>query len=325
MGLLLKLSTNRWVCLGVAIRILLVYFGHSRLLADRPEISSPISSLTRLREGAALANSGLSPYTGSAFHAPPLLVPSIGALLSAGDLGLMVFVLADMSTAYILASTAALLPHIAGVKVSPSSWCECSLSHAQFCGSLEYEVGDQTRGHAHFRCLRLLRYCHLVRGQFGHIVHELCCSFSDCGETKKFFPLGLNLKSGIHLQTSSIISQLTSFILWRHVLCAFLWNHFSALCALLNLNLLNLCFSDPQLVAVLYLLNPLSILPCAGGSLGVLETLFVCLAAYGAVAMKPALSAFAISVAGYLGLHPLLLTVHALTVQQDWICKQFCL
>lgn len=70
-------SSTRWTALMVAAlaaRVLLVHFGWHAPLASRIELSSPVDSLARLREGAALVEMGLSPYEGSMLHVPPLVL-----------------------------------------------------------------------------------------------------------------------------------------------------------------------------------------------------------------------------------------------------------
>ncbi len=70
-------SSTRWSALMVAAlaaRVLLVHFGWHAPLASRIELSSPVDSLARLREGAALVEMGLSPYEGSMLHVPPLVL-----------------------------------------------------------------------------------------------------------------------------------------------------------------------------------------------------------------------------------------------------------
>ena len=70
-------SFTRWTALMVAAlaaRVLLVHFGWHAPLASRIELSSPVDSLARLREGAALVEMGMSPYEGSMLHVPPLVL-----------------------------------------------------------------------------------------------------------------------------------------------------------------------------------------------------------------------------------------------------------
>lgn len=53
----------------------------SAALEGRQEIGTPANSLRRAREGAFLLEMGISPYTGSSFHGPPLLLPLLGPFL----------------------------------------------------------------------------------------------------------------------------------------------------------------------------------------------------------------------------------------------------
>ena len=81
-------SSTRWTALMVAAlaaRVLLVHFGWHAPLASRIELSSPVDSLARLREGAALVEMGLSPYEGSMLHVPPLVLLLFAPFLYVAD------------------------------------------------------------------------------------------------------------------------------------------------------------------------------------------------------------------------------------------------
>ncbi|GMH37778.1 hypothetical protein BSKO_05651 [Bryopsis sp. KO-2023] len=171
--------SNRGVLCGTAIRFALLFLGFGSLVSDRAEIVSPFSSLTRLKEGVALTEKGLSPYTGSAFHSPPLVLSTLGRLASFPALISFPLILADLITAVLL----------------------------------------------------------------GEIGHTLAIG-QDAGEIASF-----------------------------------------------------------------YLLNPLTILSCVGGSLGVFENAFIVLSIYGAINSKLGLSAFGFCFAAYWGLHPIFLLV----------------
>ena len=67
-------STALIAVAALAARVLLVHFGWHTPLASRIELSSPVDSLARLREGAALVGMGMSPYEGSMLHVPPLVL-----------------------------------------------------------------------------------------------------------------------------------------------------------------------------------------------------------------------------------------------------------
>ena len=81
-------SSARWTALMVAAlaaRVLLVHFGWHAPLASRIELSSPVDSLARLREGAALVEMGLSPYEGSMLHVPPMVLLLFTPFLHVAD------------------------------------------------------------------------------------------------------------------------------------------------------------------------------------------------------------------------------------------------
>ena len=81
-------SSARWTALMVAAlaaRVLLVHFGWHAPLASRIELSSPVDSLARLREGAALVEMGLSPYEGSMVHVPPMVLLLFTPFLHVAD------------------------------------------------------------------------------------------------------------------------------------------------------------------------------------------------------------------------------------------------
>ena len=58
-----------------------------------------------------------------------------------------------------------------------------------------------------------------------------------------------------------------------------------------------------------YLLNPFSVLSCVAGTISPLENLSVIAALYAACAGDLVMSAVALALGGYLGIHPLLLLV----------------
>lgn len=97
----------RWLLLGLLVRCCLAYLGYASVLSERVEVSSPLWSLKRLKEGVALGKINLSPYTGSAYHAPPLLIPTLGKLVFRGEhLVFIPFIVADLMTAAVLGLTA---------------------------------------------------------------------------------------------------------------------------------------------------------------------------------------------------------------------------
>eukprot|EP00029_Vermamoeba_vermiformis_P001390 TRINITY_DN11562_c0_g1_i1.p1 TRINITY_DN11562_c0_g1~~TRINITY_DN11562_c0_g1_i1.p1 ORF type:complete len:426 (+),score=145.81 TRINITY_DN11562_c0_g1_i1:73-1350(+) len=67
--------------LGVAVRVLLHLAGFQEIFATSYEISTPVSSHKRVLEGLYLQSAGQSPYQGSVYNQPPLILSLIGYLL----------------------------------------------------------------------------------------------------------------------------------------------------------------------------------------------------------------------------------------------------
>eukprot|EP00963_Diacronema_lutheri_P001049 scaffold68_cov340-Pavlova_lutheri.AAC.2 len=71
-------KTTRWTaalaCLSLVLRVLLAWKGAPKWLQDRTDVSPPQGTMRRIKEGAALWRMGLSPYLGSAWQGPPLLM-----------------------------------------------------------------------------------------------------------------------------------------------------------------------------------------------------------------------------------------------------------
>ena len=80
-----KRSTALMVFAALAARVLLVHFGWHAPLASRIELSSPVDSLARLREGAVLVDMDMSPYEGSMLHVPPLVLLVFAPFLYVAD------------------------------------------------------------------------------------------------------------------------------------------------------------------------------------------------------------------------------------------------
>ena len=59
---------------AVVTRVLLAFFGWHDVLSSRVELTSPVDSIRRLKEGTALVALRMSPYHGSVVHAPPLVL-----------------------------------------------------------------------------------------------------------------------------------------------------------------------------------------------------------------------------------------------------------
>ena len=70
--------TMRWraamACAAVVLRMALAWKGAPAWLKDRVDVSPPHGTLRRIKEGAALWRLGQSPYLGSAWQGPPLLM-----------------------------------------------------------------------------------------------------------------------------------------------------------------------------------------------------------------------------------------------------------
>ncbi len=66
------------VACGAAVRLVLAELGATDALAWRLDVSTPANSLLRIREGAALAEFGVSPYEGSSCFVPPLVLEAYG-------------------------------------------------------------------------------------------------------------------------------------------------------------------------------------------------------------------------------------------------------
>jgi phosphatidylinositol glycan class U len=69
------------IVLGVALRVLLHLAGFQEIFATSYEISTPVSSHKRVLEGLYLQSAGQSPYQGSVYNQPPLILTLIGHLL----------------------------------------------------------------------------------------------------------------------------------------------------------------------------------------------------------------------------------------------------
>jgi phosphatidylinositol glycan class U len=67
--------------LGVAVRVVLHLAGFQEIFATSYEISTPVSSHKRVLEGLYLQSVGQSPYQGSVYNQPPLILMLIGYLL----------------------------------------------------------------------------------------------------------------------------------------------------------------------------------------------------------------------------------------------------
>jgi hypothetical protein len=92
---------------ALAARASLALLGVGERLLWQPEVSTPLNSLLGVREGVRMMRLGLSPYAGSACHAPPLLLALHAAVASHPVLHVLPNVVADAAAAAALAALAA--------------------------------------------------------------------------------------------------------------------------------------------------------------------------------------------------------------------------
>ena len=96
-------------CVAVFARLFLTYLGWHNVFSSRIELTSPIDSIERLKEGAALVKLGMSPYSGSVLHTPPLVLFVLTPVLEFASgisnatvrsiITVLPFVIADLLTA----------------------------------------------------------------------------------------------------------------------------------------------------------------------------------------------------------------------------------
>lgn len=93
----LSLETIATLAIAGLLRfgVFTVFPGITTALADRVEVSTPISSFKRLQEGLFLFERGVSPYDGGVYHQAPLLLPIFELLPAA-----VIFVGLDLLNAY---------------------------------------------------------------------------------------------------------------------------------------------------------------------------------------------------------------------------------
>jgi hypothetical protein len=95
--------------LAVLARVSLALSGVLDRLLWRPEVTTPANSLLQIREGYYLLQQGVSPYTGTSCHVPPLVLALLGPLSQCKLLYVVPNILADVLAAAALRSTAAAL------------------------------------------------------------------------------------------------------------------------------------------------------------------------------------------------------------------------
>ena len=77
------------------------------LLTNRVEISTPVTSFKRLKEGLFLYTHGVSPYDGGIFHQAPLLLAFFSSIPSSPIVTNLIYILADVLSALALIRIAA--------------------------------------------------------------------------------------------------------------------------------------------------------------------------------------------------------------------------
>ncbi|KAK6349190.1 hypothetical protein TWF730_009941 [Orbilia blumenaviensis] len=113
---------------GVLIRLVLftAFPSLPTILAQRVEISTPVTSYKRLQEGIYLYTHGVSPYDGGVFHQAPLLLSLFSILPPSTIVTNLLYVLADIFSAISLVQIASSgVPTVTPHHVSPrkaNSW-----------------------------------------------------------------------------------------------------------------------------------------------------------------------------------------------------------
>ncbi|XP_071824466.1 phosphatidylinositol glycan anchor biosynthesis class U protein-like [Apostichopus japonicus] len=93
----------RMTVLGTLARIIILGSRYTQTLADRIELSTPVTSWKLMTEGVFLLDHGISPYEGDNFHQPPLLLYLFFVIhKTAPSLIPLVFLFLDLTTAFLL-------------------------------------------------------------------------------------------------------------------------------------------------------------------------------------------------------------------------------
>jgi hypothetical protein len=95
--------------LAVLARVSLALGGVLDRLLWRPEVTTPANSLLQIREGYYLLQQGVSPYTGTSCHVPPLVLALLGPLAQCKVLYIVPNIVADLLGAAAVRSAAAAL------------------------------------------------------------------------------------------------------------------------------------------------------------------------------------------------------------------------
>eukprot|EP01018_Ginkgo_biloba_P018388 Gb_06539 [translate_table: standard] len=117
-----QMTQKRWkwfwpaMAAALGLRVVLIMAGLPQMLATRPEVATPLTSLRRLAEGQWLKQLAMSPYAGSMYHGSPLLLSVLGPLTvtrtggqSMELLCSLVFVFTDFIAALLLRRTGQIL------------------------------------------------------------------------------------------------------------------------------------------------------------------------------------------------------------------------
>lgn len=94
---------------ALTVRLFLLWQDSQAWLGQRIEISTPVNQWMRIREGIALSENGLSPYSGDVFHETPLSLALFTTLYSLGQWAVGIFyIVIDFLVALCLARITAL-------------------------------------------------------------------------------------------------------------------------------------------------------------------------------------------------------------------------
>jgi phosphatidylinositol glycan class U len=104
----MELLSNAYVP-AAAVRLLLALLGIGRYLIWRVEVSTPANTLLQVREGLRLRSLGVAPYSGSACHAPPLVLALLSATAPSPTLYVLPNIAFDLLAGLLVARIAATL------------------------------------------------------------------------------------------------------------------------------------------------------------------------------------------------------------------------
>jgi phosphatidylinositol glycan class U len=101
----MKKLAAAFLCSGLLRFVLLLQPWIQSYFKDRVELTTPVSSFSRLNEGLYLYENGVGPYDGGIFHQSPLLLVFFSLLKERGAYNTVVaivYTLADLWVAYLL-------------------------------------------------------------------------------------------------------------------------------------------------------------------------------------------------------------------------------